>query len=617
MKRLWIVIFMFFGITICCCGSLLASAQQDISSRISSAIDGIIEWKKDDVGSEKDGFLLNDEFLTQAGTTAGDWYPIALGRLGITDNATGYLAVLNDLIDKRYATKDKLDRAKATEWHRIALATLASGGNPRRVGEKGSIDLIADGTYDRRDENGDGILGKQGINGFIWGLITLDSMYYEVPKDAFYSRDDIILNILNRRLADGGWALTGEESDPDITAMALQALAPYYNSEKNYEYLDASSETIIKKARQAIDDGLSVLSELQLEDGDFSSWGTVNSESVSQVIIALCSLGIDPFNDERFIKGEKTLFDGLMKYKNSDGGFLHSFVFDNDNPTADPAKSNSMASEQALLALTSLKRLKEGKRRLYDFRPEQSEETKTLIKRTQEEIKGLDEFSPNSEIQRVYDLYNTVSASERSYVTNYAYLAELMEFAGLEFAEEEIEYNSGDAGIITPITYFTESDKRECESLPLTLTGEYRAQVLRLWQKIICCEDFQDKNYYYIKLEKAKNEIDDIAAETEYIKNEIKNKLYPFDSISLKDRNTVNSIYERFIALSEYDRGAFEKSDVEGLIKAKKQVDTLFAATVTVIVLSVVALGIIIFVVLHVRKRKKEKLSRQMTESEE
>ena len=161
----------------------------------------IIDWKKTDVGSTPNGYLINDEFLTQAGTTPGDWYPIGLGRLGVKDNQEGYLAVINDNVQNRYQTTAKLDKAKATEWHRISLAVLASGGNPRRMGENGDIDLIADGTYNRVDGKGNGILGKQGINGFIWGLIAVDSMQYEVPENAYYSRDDMILNILNRQLS--------------------------------------------------------------------------------------------------------------------------------------------------------------------------------------------------------------------------------------------------------------------------------------------------------------------------------------------------------------------------------------------------------------------------------
>ena len=68
------------------------------------------------------------------------------------------------------------------------------------------IDLIADGTYDRGRTTP---LGRQGINGWIWGLIALDSLRYPIPDGAFYTRDDIILEILRQQLPDGGFALSG------------------------------------------------------------------------------------------------------------------------------------------------------------------------------------------------------------------------------------------------------------------------------------------------------------------------------------------------------------------------------------------------------------------------
>lgn len=356
---------------------------------LNSAIAGVIEWKKSDVGSDSDGFLINDKFLQQAGTTAGDWYPVGLGRLGIADNQDGYLAVINDNVTKRYSSPAKLDKAKATEWHRISLAILASGGNPRRAGNDKDIDLIADGAFNRA-VNGEGILGRQGINGFIWGLIALDSMGYEVSDGAYYTRDDIILNILNRRLDDGGWALTGENSDPDITAMAVQSLAPYYNSEKEYTFENSKGVTETVKVRNAVEGALKFLSAAQLGGGDFKSWGTENSESCSQVIIALCSMGLDIFSDERFIsENGKTVLDGLLKYKNADGGFLHSYTYDSENPAADPEKSNTMAGEQALLALAAISRHINGQRRLYDFRPEQSPELKEKIATVEELIENL------------------------------------------------------------------------------------------------------------------------------------------------------------------------------------------------------------------------------------
>ena len=130
---------------------------------------------------------------------------------------------------------------------------------------------------------------------------------------------------MQKQLEDGGFALSGKVSDPDITAMAVQALAPYYNSEIVYEYTsekikkadeDGTSVYIQcqKSVRQVVDECVAWLSSVQAEDGDFYSWGMQNVESTCQVVVALTSLGIDPLMDERFITDSgNTLLDGILK----------------------------------------------------------------------------------------------------------------------------------------------------------------------------------------------------------------------------------------------------------------------------------------------------------------
>lgn len=91
----------------------------------------------------------------------------------------------------------------------------------------------------------------------------------------------------------------------------------------------------------------------------FSSWNTNNAESISQVIVALCSLGIDPAKDGRFITSDgKTLLDGLLLFRLPDGGFCHVLN----------GGWNSMANDQAAYALVSYWRLENGMRALYDMR---------------------------------------------------------------------------------------------------------------------------------------------------------------------------------------------------------------------------------------------------------
>ena len=79
----------------------------------------------------------------------------------------------------------------------------------------------------------------------------------------------------------------------------------------------------------------------------------------------------------------------------------------------------------------------------------------------------------------------------------------------------------------------------------------------------------------------------------------------------------MDELYARYIALSEYDRSLFEQSDVEGLVKAKTQVDNLQTALVISICAGVAVVAAVATIAVSIRKRKKQKLARQMPESEE
>lgn len=138
-----LAITLLFGLPLNALSSVTANDIMTIA-------EGIISWKKSDNGASPEEYLINNTYLENAGTTAGDWYPIGLGRLNITDNSAAYLAVIRDQIEKRYRQPEKLSAVKATEWHRITLAILSMGGDPTNFGtdENGkAIDLISDGTY--------------------------------------------------------------------------------------------------------------------------------------------------------------------------------------------------------------------------------------------------------------------------------------------------------------------------------------------------------------------------------------------------------------------------------------------------------------------------------------
>ena len=273
-----------------------------------------------------------DTVKTDELTFGSEWLVIALARSGRDVPDSYYDSVVKAV----QSAKGQLSDKKSTEYARTILALTAIGKDPADVG---GYDLLA-GLADMDD------VTYQGINGAIFALLALDSGKYDVPAAAEggtqTTRDGLVAYILAQQLSDGGWALSGTSADPDVTAMALQALAPYRTGD---ETVDA-----------AVDKGVQLLSDMQLSDGGYSSWGTLNSESCAQVLIALAALGIDPVSDSRFVKNGLTVLDALLAYAVS-GGFRH---------TAD-GEADAIATEQALCALTAYARLLDGKTALYDM----------------------------------------------------------------------------------------------------------------------------------------------------------------------------------------------------------------------------------------------------------
>ena len=289
------------------------------------------------------GIADNQPLLTEdafpAGSSVSDWTALALARAGIADDYAGYLARLQACVERQYAENGSLHDVKATEYHRIALTVAALGGDPASFGTKSdgtAIDLVAEGTYNWQGDD----LGGQGLNGWIFALLTMDAVGAEVPADARYSRQDMLDAIVSAQLPDGGFSLGGGTMDVDITAMALQALAPY--REQYQEVIDAA---------------LNALSAAQTVTGGFESWGAQSSESCAQVILALTALDIDPVEDGRFQKNQRNVVEALMDFRLSDGGFAH----EKDGPL------DAMACEQAMQSLTAMELRQQGEGRFFDL----------------------------------------------------------------------------------------------------------------------------------------------------------------------------------------------------------------------------------------------------------
>ncbi len=288
--------------------------------------------------SESAAYMLNAVKEPQVGSIGGEWAVIGLARSGYDvpqkywDN---YYAAVEDYVE---SCKGVLHKKKYTEYSRVVVALTAIGADPKDVA---GYDLLKPlGDFDKTI--------WQGINGPIWALIALDSGSYDMPVNAEAktqaTRQMYIDEILSRQNNDGGWSLSSmggdNASDPDITGMALQALAKY------------QSQSAVKTAT---DKALTCLSKMQDSDGGYASWETSNSESVVQVIVALCELGID-LNDSCFVKNGNTLLDNLFSYRNADGSFSH---------TANGSGNDQMSSEQGFYGIVAAMRAIEGKNSLY------------------------------------------------------------------------------------------------------------------------------------------------------------------------------------------------------------------------------------------------------------
>ena len=232
-----------------------------------------------------------------------------------------------------------LHAVKCTENSRLILALTALG---RDVTKVGNWSLAA--PY----EDFDWISG-QGLNSVVFALIALDAAQYETQ--AGDTRQRCLTYLLNRQLPDGGWAYAedAKKGDPDMTAMTLQALAGYRDREN---------------VRIAVSRGIECLSNLQNEDGSYTSYEAVNSESAAQVIVACAALGIDAHTDSRFVKGGVSAVDSLLSFYDTDAHGFHHVMQDKFGK---PTSVDGMATEQAVYAMVAYQRLKNGQTSLYDM----------------------------------------------------------------------------------------------------------------------------------------------------------------------------------------------------------------------------------------------------------
>ena len=316
--------------------------------------------------ADKDGV----ESLASSLGCGEEWTVFALARMGA--DFSGYERSFD-------SSREKL--INPVERERCALALAICGADKAKI-----AGLVQEA------------IGGQGIMSLVFGLHVISNGVEYAGKTC----EEIIDSIISMQLPDGGFALFGSVSDVDVSAMTLQSLAPFLQ----YENARVASEKVI-----------TFLSAAQKADGSYVSFGTESSESVSQVIIALSSVGIDCEKDERFIKNGVTLFGALARYEVGDGSYRH--LRDGD--------ANHIATVQALCAMESYKILGEP---FWVFEnknpgsevPQTSEETPE----TSEESSAICEESAPAEISEAI----SVSAAEESKTESSAPAEEESSFYG-------------------------------------------------------------------------------------------------------------------------------------------------------------------------------------------
>ena len=241
------------------------------------------------------------------------WLAVDMEKLGLNPNKQFVQDFANNLKD------NGVKNISNTELEKAIISFTSVGYTPYNF--KGQ-DLV--GELLNRDIN------NFQINDLIFALTAYN--YANIPSSKYkITKDDLKNVIIKNKIPTGGWAYTGNETDPDITGMALYALAPYYNSDKN--------------VKDSIDAAVNYLSSVEDNSGYISSTNGKASETLSMVILGLTSIGIDPAQGS-FVKTNGNLVKALLSFKGANGNYKH---------TLDDSSSTALSTEEALRALIALK----------------------------------------------------------------------------------------------------------------------------------------------------------------------------------------------------------------------------------------------------------------------
>lgn len=299
----------------------------------------------DKVYADTKKYIQNNVPAPVVASDRGEWAVLGLARAGVELSDAyiqAYYGKVVAYVQKNMGADGVLvdpesHNPTVTDNERIILALTAIGKDPANVGGKNLLAALQNKDIMQVTNTSD-----TDINGLVFGLLALNSGNY--TQDSYW----LVQAILTQQNEDGSWSSSADTKpvgDVDMTAMALQALAPYCN-----EGGDATVNAAVDKA-------------LQWLSAKYKGKGYTSAESCAQVVVALSALQLNANSDSSFVKtvdGAPTsvLGDLLRYYLGKGQGFKH---------TASGNTADQKATEQALYAMAAYERYCRRTNALYDM----------------------------------------------------------------------------------------------------------------------------------------------------------------------------------------------------------------------------------------------------------
>lgn len=299
----------------------------------------------DKVYADTKKYIQNNVPAPVVASDRGEWAVLGLARAGVELSDAyiqAYYGKVVAYVQKNMGADGVLvdpesHNPTVTDNERIILALTAIGKDPANVGGKNLLAALQNKDIMQVTNTSD-----TDINGLVFGLLALNSGNY--TQDSYW----LVQAILTQQNEDGSWSSSADTKpvgDVDMTAMALQALAPYYN-----EGGDTTVNAAVDKA-------------LQWLSAKYKNTGYTSAESCAQVVVALSALQLNANSDSSFVKtvdgAPTSVLGDLLRYYLGEGqGFKHA---------ASLKTADQKATEQALYAMAAYERYCQRTKALYDM----------------------------------------------------------------------------------------------------------------------------------------------------------------------------------------------------------------------------------------------------------